>query len=331
MPVETLLMIVVGVAVFVFVACVWGMVVLVIGTRRRQREQAIGARLGLIDPITQETAGGGETRTLRLWHDGKEATTHVLSGRQESLLSRFQRQCRDAGWEAPVKTILLGLVGGMCGALALVLLLTGSLLAGIGGAAVVFMGFRMMLNMKGNRRRTLFENQLIDALELAARSLRVGHPLPGAFRLASEEIGAPVGVIFGNIVQQQELGVPLDQAVSDAAGDSTSEDLKLFATAVVIQIRSGGNLADMMERVVAVMRDRMRLARRVRVLTAQTQFSKQVLLALPVGMFVLLNLMNPEYMKPLYTTGPGQMILGASAGMLCLGAWVMGKLAAIKY
>jgi tight adherence protein B len=326
---ETLLMLVVGGAAFVLIACVWGMALVMVGTRRKQREEAIGERLGLVDPLRQGEGGGA--RALRLWHEGKEATTYVLSAQQESMGSRLQRQCRDAGWEAPLKTILLGVAGAMCGALALVLMVTGSVVAGAGAAVAVLMGFRIILNVRVNRRRTLFENQLVDALELAARSLRVGHPLPGAFRLASEEIAAPVGVIFGNMVQQQELGVPLDQAVSDAARESASEDLKLFATAVVIQIRSGGNLADMMERVVAVMRDRMRLTRRVRVLTAQTQFSKQVLLSLPVGMFVVLNVMNAEYMRPLYTTGPGRVIMCSAGAMLCVGAWVMGKLAVIRY
>jgi tight adherence protein B len=196
---------------------------------------------------------------------------------------------------------------------------------------VVVMGLRIYLVTCINRRRAIFENQLVDALELSARSLRVGHPLTGAFRLASEEVPAPVGSLFGSIVQQQELGVPLDQAVLWAAANSHSQDLKLFATAVVIQLQSGGNLADMMERVVAVMRDRMRLTRRVRVLIAQTQFSKQVLLSLPVGMFVVLNFMNGAYMKPLYTTPDGQKILLISGASLALGAWVMNKLAVVDY
>jgi len=325
---RTLLALLIGISVFLFIACAWGMAVVYIGAKRKSREEAIGQRLGISEIPVEGSAG---TRTLRLWHDGREVTTAVLEGGTDTFTDRFARKCRDAGFEAPVKTIILGIAGGMCGAFAIILLLTGSLMAALAASIVVMMGFRMFVNIKVNKRRNLFESQLVDALELAARSLRVGHPLPGAFRLASEEIAAPVGVIFGNIVQQQELGVPLDQAVSQAAAESSSDDLKLFATAVIIQIRSGGNLADMMERVVAVMRDRQRLSRRVRVLIAQTQFSKQVLLSLPIGMFVLLNLMNREYMQPLYNTSGGQGILIAAACMLLFGAWVMSKLAVIKY
>ena len=86
------------------------------------------------------------------------------------------------------------------------------------------------------------------------------------------------------------------------AGESSRDDLKLFATSVVIQLTSGGNLADMMGRLAAVIRERMRLARHVRVLTAQTQFSKRLLLSIPFILFAIISIMNPDYMRPLYTT-----------------------------
>jgi tight adherence protein B len=322
---QNLLALLIAVSVFLLVGCAWAIVVVIVGTRRKKREQLIGERLGM---------GQGEqqgTRTLRLWHDGHEAFTAVAEGQRQTFSQRFAKNCTAAGWEAPPHTILLGVGGAMCGGLALCLLMTGSPLVSVGASLGVLMAFRIFLGLRINRRRNIFESQLIDALELAARSLRVGHPLPGAFRLASEEIAAPVGTLFGNIVQQQELGVPLDQAMAQAASAHDSDDLRLFATSVIIQIRSGGNLADMMERVVAVMRDRMRLSRRVRVLISQTQFSKQILLSLPIGMFVLLNLMNAEYMKPLYTETNGQRILMIAAAMLGLGAYVMNKVAVIRY
>jgi tight adherence protein B len=322
---QNLLVLLIGMATFILLACIWAMVVIVIGSRRHQRAGLINQRLDLPGSLQEST------RTLRLWHEGQEATTQVRRSAAETFQRGFARRCMEAGWETPPQTILVGLTGAVCGAFALCLLVTGSLAAGMGAAVGMVMLFRIYLTMQINRRRKIFENQLVDALELAARSLRVGHPLPSAFRLASEEIAAPVGVMFASIVQQQELGVPLDEAVNQAAVGSNSDDFRLFATAVIIQISSGGNLADMMERVVAVMRDRMRLTRRVRVLTAQTQFSKQVLLALPVGMFVLLNFMNPEYMRTLYNTSSGRMILMIATAMLALGAYIMGKLAIIRY
>jgi tight adherence protein B len=140
-----------------------------------------------------------------------------------------------------------------------------------------------------------------------------------------------MGPIFASICQQQSLGVSLADAVANVANDNQSEDLHLFATAVVIQLRSGGSLADMMERLATVMRERMRLARRVRVLTAQTQGSKRVLQAMPVVVFVLLNVINPSYMRPLYATDSGRMVLMFAGGGLLVGSWLMNRLAILRY
>ena len=87
----------------------------------------------------------------------------------------------------------------------------------------------------------------------------------------------------------------------------------------------------MIDRVAWVVRERMRLSRRTRVLTAEAQLSKWVLLALPIGMFVLLNLINPEYMQPFYTTFLGKVMLVIAVIMLSIGAWIMNRMANLKY
>jgi tight adherence protein B len=195
----------------------------------------------------------------------------------------------------------------------------------------VVLGFWTYLNQRIAKRSALFERQFADSLELAARSLRVGHPLVGALLLISEEFDAPVGPLFGGICQQQALGRPLDEALRMAASQHSSDDLKLFTTAVIIQLRSGGSLADMMERLAAVIRERIRLSRRVRVLTAQTQFSKRILQGLPPFVFVLINYINPEYMRPLYQTDNGRKVLGVAIVCLLLGSWLMNRLSVIRY
>ena len=163
------------------------------------------------------------------------------------------------------------------------------------------------------------------------RSLRVGHPLPGAVEMIAEELEPPVSTIFSEICQQQALGMTLEESLRKVAVNSTSSDMRLFATAVAIQLRTGGNLADMMERLATVMRQRMRLARRVRVLTMQTQFSKRILIALPIVMFGILSLTNPKYMSKLYATEYGQIALGLAAAMMLLGTWMMNRMATLEY
>jgi tight adherence protein B len=291
---------------------------------RRKREEKIEKRLGLHE--LQE-----EEKVLSLWLEDRVATTTVLKGRRKSLSERFEELRTAAGWEIPASSILATLASVVFFSLGGSYLFTKSLLPGAGVAAAIVLAFWFYLNHAIGKRVAVFERQFVDALDLAARSLRAGHPLLGAFRLISEEIAAPVSTVFGEVCQQQALGVSLDHALKNVAAKSWSSDMKLFATAVIIQLRSGGNLAQMMDRLAFVIRDRMRLSRRVRVLTAQTQFSKRVLISLPLVLFFLLNVLNPEYMRALYQTAAGRTTLTIGTVGLLLGIWVMNRMAVLKY
>jgi tight adherence protein B len=181
------------------------------------------------------------------------------------------------------------------------------------------------------KRANLFERQLVDALGVAARALRAGHPLVGAFQLISEEIGEPLGKVFSQIYHQQAFGSDLRESIRGAAKANRNNEFKLFATAVTVQLQSGGNLADLMDSLSSVVRARIRLNKRIRVLTAQTQFSKAILVAMPFIMFILLNLMNREYMEPLYTTREGNLMLLIMFVNILIGSWMMSKMIKIDF
>ena len=123
----------------------------------------------------------------------------------------------------------------------------------------------------------------------------------------------------------------LEDALEQAAREHPSGDFRIFVASVIIHRRSGGNLADMMERIAAIIRDRMRIARRVRTLTAQTQLSKRILIALPFFMFVLLNVLNPKYMQAFYDTPEGQIMLAIAGAAMLIGVWIMNKIAILRY
>jgi tight adherence protein B len=182
-----------------------------------------------------------------------------------------------------------------------------------------------------SKRAGLFERQLVDALGIAARALRAGHPLAGAFQLVSEEIGEPLGSVFFRICQEQSLGLDLKDSIYKVTKSTRNSELKLFATAVAIQFQSGGNLADLMDSLASVVRERMRLNRRVRVITAQTQFSKRTLIALPIVLFFLLNIISPQYMEMFYTTTTGRYMLVIVVVSMLLGAWVMHRLSILRF
>jgi tight adherence protein B len=310
-----------GLAASVFLALVlWKLL------RRTKREENIKKRLQLQHPSSE--AG----RVLRLWRDGGEVTTTVedyTSGR--GLLERIDRVRRDAGWTTPLSTLILALFGITGLVVAASLFVSHSLLLALMAGLTVVVIVWLCVRRSISKRTALFERQLVDSLQLAARSLRAGHPLLGAFQLIADDMEDPVRTIFADICQKQQMGVGLGVALQQAGAESSSPDMKLFATSVTIQLRSGGNLADMMDRVSFVIRERIRLARRVRVLIAQTQFSKRVLLALPFLLFVLLNIMNPGYMEILYSTTVGKVLLGLAAAGLLLGTVVMNRLAEIRW
>jgi tight adherence protein B len=203
-------------------------------------------------------------------------------------------------------------------------------LAGTVGA-VILVAFRVCLMSRLKRQTALFEKQLVDALDLGGRSLKAGHPLSGAFKLISEELEAPVGTMFSEIVEQEALGLSVQDGLRQAAERSAGPDMRIFAASVIIQLRSGGNLADMMERVAWVVRERMRLSRRARVLTAEAQLSKWVLIGMPLALFAVLNIMNPKYMEPFFNHTWGRVMIAGSIASMALGGWVMSRMANLKY
>ena len=317
--------IIVTACVFGLVLGVWLVVFFAWIAARSRRTSKMEQRLGI-------GAVEDGTRTLRLWHDGEEVTTEVAGERRRVPLGeRMERLTKEAELGIPVQSLILA-TSAICAILFLLLLIVmRSPLPGIALGVAVHIILWAYIKGRVAKRTSRFERQLVDALELAARSLRAGHPLLGSFRLIAEEIPAPIGEVFAEIVQEQSLGLSIDDALRSAAATHPNADLKIFATSVIIQLRSGGNLADMMDRIAHVIRDRMRLNRRVRVLTAQTQFSKRILVALPFVIFAVLNVINPRYMRPFYDTKEGQIALAIAGGGVLFGMWLMSKLSVLKY
>jgi tight adherence protein B len=230
-----------------------------------------------------------------------------------------------------MQTILLGLAGFSVLAFLLTHLISGNIFLSLATVLVILVVFIGYTSNRINKRNAIFEKQLVEGLSIAARSLRAGHPLSGSFQLISEEIGAPLGDVFHRICQEQALGLDMKSSIRKVAQDTTNSELRLFATAVVIQLQSGGNLADLMDSLATVIRARIRLLRRVRVLTAQTNLSSKVLIGLPVALFFALNILNPEYMEPLYTTPTGKLLFAATVVSVTFGWWIMKKMSVIRY
>ncbi len=321
-----ILMLILGISTFGAVAALWSLVVLARHHQSARVHQVLRKRL-----IGRErVAGAGPTRTLRLWHEGREATTEVADGASKpSRRERFARHCREAGWEASPGKLVLRLVA-LAALSGLALYAVSGELVGLPvGAALTVFVFWWISTRRVHKAIVLFDHQLVDALGLAARSLRAGHPLIGSFQLIADEVPAPVGRIFSDICREQDVGVPLEASLERAAALTESRDMRLFSAALGINLRTGGNLADVLDGLAEIIRERLRLSRRFRVLTAQTQFSKRTLLVLPVLLFGVINVLNPKYTSQLYNTADGQVLLGIASALLLAGWIVMNKMAQI--
>jgi len=312
-------------AVFVLVFSAWSICVVLWVIQYLKRQGQLRERLGVGGPEAQKS------QALQLWRAEYETRRRESRTKRETFSERLERLRLDAGWRASAYVVFLMLV------VVAVLAFVATFALGYGawmasGLSVgIIVVFWVATKKRIATRVALFERQFVDSLGIAARALRAGHPLVGAFQLVSQEVGDPLAKLFGEICQEQALGLDLEGSIRRVADTSHNTDLKLFATAVGIQLSSGGNLAELMDTLAAVMRSRIRLHRRVRVLTAQTNMSKWLLIGLPLLLFILLNIIAPEYMQLFYTTWSGRYMLIATVANVLLGAWLMDKLTVIRY
>jgi len=179
---------------------------------------------------------------------------------------------------------------------------------------------------KRRRRFNDFEAGLPEALDLMVSALRAGHSLVAALRLVSDESPDPIGVEFRLCFEEQNYGLELRTAMENLVTRVPLQDLRIVATAILIQRESGGNLAEVLEKGATLIRERFKLRREVRTRTAQGRLTGWILSALPLIMGVLLYLINPKLMSLLWTRPLGIKLLYASAGMTVLGGMIIRKI-----
>ena len=203
--------------------------------------------------------------------------------------------------------LLAGVVTGVIGLVFLHRVIFALVLSIIGGVVPI-----LWLKHKRTARLKRFEEQFPDALDLVSRALRAGHAFQTAMGMVAEELPAPVGIEFKKAFEQQNFGLPLREVLDSMAERVPILDVKFFSTAVTIQRETGGNLAEILDNLAHVVRERFKILRQVRVHTAHGRFTGYVLLALPAALAVALMFINPEHMKLLFTERMGQtMIIGA--------------------
>jgi tight adherence protein B len=199
--------------------------------------------------------------------------------------------------------------------------LAGIMLSVIPFAAVIF---------KRNRRKKMFSRQLPEALELVARALRAGHSLASGFHLVATEMADPISTEFGRCYEEQNLGIPMEDALDSLAHRVPNLDLRFFATAVILQRQTGGDLAEILDKIGYLIRERFKIWGQVQALTGEGRLSGVVLLALPPALFLVMLKLNYDYTMLLFEDPMGQKMLMFAIVMQLLGAIVIKKIVNIK-
>jgi tight adherence protein B len=174
-----------------------------------------------------------------------------------------------------------------------------------------------------SRRTRAFEEMFPEALDLMGRALRAGHAFQTSLGMAAEEMKEPVGPEFKKTFDQQNYGLPLRDALTQLSERMPLLDVRFFVTAVLIQRETGGNLAEILENLAHVVRERFKIHRQVRVYTAHGRFTAFVLLSLPAALAIALMFINPDHMQLLFKERMGQTMLVGAMIMQAVGfVWI---------
>src|SRR5262249_3772468 len=197
--------------------------------------------------------------------------------------------------------------------------------APIAGLVMFLIPWVWLLN-KRRARLKVFAGQLSDALELVARALRAGHSLAAGMHVVSEEMPSPIAEEFGRVYEEQNLGIPVEDALKNMCERVPNLDLRFFVTSVLIQRQTGGDLAEILDKIGYVIRERYRILGQVKALTGEGRLSGVVLIALPFALFLFMLHVKPDYISLLWTDEVGiKMSIGALIAQI-LGALVIRKI-----
>lgn len=200
---------------------------------------------------------------------------------------------------------------------------TGNILATL--IAVLFAGIIPILKLKNDRQKRLdlFEEQLPDALDMMTRALRAGYPFNEAMHYIAEEMQPPISKEFGITFEEINYGRDVREAFNYLLMRVPSMNLVAATTAILIQRDTGGNLAELLDKTSEILRKRFRFQRRVKTITAENRMSAWVLSLMPFVVFLAISLKSPSYVKPLFDTEIGHLILGGGLVLQVIGAfWV---------
>lgn len=201
--------------------------------------------------------------------------------------------------------------------------------AWIPGVLIFFIPWLYVLRRR-KKRLMLFQQQMPDAMELLARALRAGQSLQAAMHIVAEEMPPPIANEFARVYEEQNLGKTLEDALKDMCNRVPNMDFRFFTTSVLIQRQTGGDLAEILDKIGYVIRERFRILGQVMALTGEGRLSGNVLLVLPFAVFLATIHLNFDYASVLWKTPEGREMALIALVMMLIGAFFIRKIVNIK-
>jgi tight adherence protein B len=290
------------------------------GTVRKRLAEFISVPTAIADSSRRPTA--------QLTEKMLEGTDSVLQG--STRWKRFKWELGIAKVSIPAEQIAI--LTGVCMLVAFLLInfVTGSLLVAIVIAGVVPLAVRSVLKRMLAKQRKLFAEQLPDNLQVLSSALRAGHSFIGALSVVVNDAPEPARSEFQRVVADEQLGVPIDQALHVVVERMDSRELEQVSLVAALQRETGGNTAEVLDRVTDTIRERFELRRMVQTLTAQGRMSRWVLTFLPLFLLLAITLINPGYMNIMYHSVGGRVVLVFAGISVACGSLVIKKIVNIK-
>jgi tight adherence protein B len=185
-------------------------------------------------------------------------------------------------------------------------------------------------SFRRSRRFAKFEELFPEAIDTLARAVRAGHAFTTALELISNEVAEPIASEFRKLFEEQKFGMPVRDALMNLAERIPLVDVKFFVTAVMLQRETGGNLAEILDNLSYMIRERFKILRQVRVFTAQGRLTMLLLMCLPPVIVIVMEIMNPSFIRPLFDDPIGHTLIVGGLVLQTLGYFVIRKIIQIQ-
>ena len=225
--------------------------------------------------------------------------------------------------------ILASIALGSIGLLVGLMFLPQKLAAVVFGLLLLFLPL-LWLKMAELSYYSKFREQLPEALDLLARAVRSGHAISSGMGMIGQEMEDPIRTEFAAVVDEVNLGLTMKEALDNLCARVPSMDIRFFTIAILLQKETGGNIAEILDNISRLLRERVQFARQVKALTAEGRYSAGVLIALPIVMFIYIYFMNYNYISTLWTEDIGHYLLFGAIVLQIIGAWIIKKIVTIE-